>query len=293
VATRQTAANQGTLRSPNNSAARKIPATGVWLAAENTATKPNAAKVAGSRPKAVPSAFPRVAPTKKRGVTSPPLNPPLRQRAVSTSLTSQPQGWAPPSWNAVPSVTASGLPLHPEAEVVLWRGELRQHAERHPGEEGRHPPSRCRLKEAAKGLGHLDVKLCPQTAAQTDQKECRPECGGQRAHPSQAGSRDRRCGESPTHGRPRPRRNLRVRRAGGSGAANALGWGLRSRTLPRQRGVPKIAPKPAAIPARSRGAGRRRKGGKDVVKRRRDRRRSGRPRLRDRPRHHTDGRRCW
>ena len=52
-----------------------VQAIGVWVAPEKTATNPIPANKAIGKGTITDKALPKVAPTKKRGVTSPPLNP--------------------------------------------------------------------------------------------------------------------------------------------------------------------------------------------------------------------------
>lgn len=60
---------------PNNSAAKSAAVRGDLAAAPNTATIPIPARYAGDSGMKILKALPRVAPIKKSGVTSPPLNP--------------------------------------------------------------------------------------------------------------------------------------------------------------------------------------------------------------------------
>ena len=61
-----------------------IAAIGVFAAPAKRATMPMAAKVAGSTPRMAASRVPKVAPTKKMGVTMPPLPPNVRVMQVNS-----------------------------------------------------------------------------------------------------------------------------------------------------------------------------------------------------------------
>ena len=63
------------LSMPKSSIPITVQAIGVWVAPENTATNPIPAKSAMGKGIKTDKALPNVAPTKKSGVTSPPLNP--------------------------------------------------------------------------------------------------------------------------------------------------------------------------------------------------------------------------
>merc|ERR1711865_176565 len=67
----------------------KVHAIGVFAAAENTETRPRAAKSWTSWPKKTPTQLPSAAPMKNRGVTSPPLKPAPSDTVVRNSLISQ------------------------------------------------------------------------------------------------------------------------------------------------------------------------------------------------------------
>jgi len=61
-----------------------VQAIGVWVAPENTATKPIPANKAIGKGTITDKALPNVAPTKKSGVTSPPLNHAPRVNPVNS-----------------------------------------------------------------------------------------------------------------------------------------------------------------------------------------------------------------
>ena len=71
---------------PKSSSAIRLPAMGVLAAPAKTAAKPIAASRDDGRGRMLERALPRVAPMKKRGVTSPPLNPAPRVRVVKANL---------------------------------------------------------------------------------------------------------------------------------------------------------------------------------------------------------------
>ena len=72
---------------PNNSTPIMAHARGVFVAAANTATKPMAVKKPSGNGKNANKALPKAAPTKNKGVTSPPLNPELKVKVVSNNFT--------------------------------------------------------------------------------------------------------------------------------------------------------------------------------------------------------------
>ena len=67
---------------PNNSAPNTAEAIGVLVAPANTATSPNAASQSVGKGRKADKLLPKVAPVKKRGVTSPPLKPAPRVKVV-------------------------------------------------------------------------------------------------------------------------------------------------------------------------------------------------------------------
>src|SRR3972149_11507570 len=94
--TEATAAS-GHIERPNISRAMMPAAMGVLAAPARTATNPRAAKVGGSRSKIWAKRVPDVAPTKKIGVTIPPLPPKLSVTDVNADLTADAyHGTAPP-----------------------------------------------------------------------------------------------------------------------------------------------------------------------------------------------------
>jgi len=66
-----------------------VQARGVLVAPVNTAIKPKPAKRSTGEPLIVAKVFPKVAPIKNKGVTSPPLKPVLNVMAVNKSFQSQ------------------------------------------------------------------------------------------------------------------------------------------------------------------------------------------------------------
>jgi len=70
------------LSMPKSSIPITVQAIGVWVAPENTATNPIPANKAIGKGTTTDKALPNVAPTKKSGVTSPPLNPQPRVNPV-------------------------------------------------------------------------------------------------------------------------------------------------------------------------------------------------------------------
>src|SRR4051794_23986862 len=83
-----------------SSMAMRVQARGVLVAPAKTATKPSAAKRSTGAWRSRARAWPRVAPMKKRGVTSPPLKPEERVTAVKRIFHHQLIGCAPPGWKA-------------------------------------------------------------------------------------------------------------------------------------------------------------------------------------------------
>ena len=71
---------------PNSSIPISKQANGVLVAPANTAMKPIAANSPIGRGTIPKRAFPRVAPIKNNGVTSPPLNPAERVKVVNNNL---------------------------------------------------------------------------------------------------------------------------------------------------------------------------------------------------------------
>src|SRR5438128_11584291 len=74
------------LCAPNNSAPIIVHASGVLVAPANTAIKPSPANKSTGDPLTEASVFPKVAPIKKSGVTSPPLKPVLNVMVVRKSF---------------------------------------------------------------------------------------------------------------------------------------------------------------------------------------------------------------
>ena len=71
---------------PNNSIPISVQAMGVFVAPEKTATKPIPASNAIGKGKNKDNAFPKVAPIKNKGVTSPPLKPTPMVKVVNKIL---------------------------------------------------------------------------------------------------------------------------------------------------------------------------------------------------------------
>ncbi len=71
---------------PNNSIPIIVQAIGVWVAPEKTDTKPTPAKSAIGIGINIDNALPKVAPTKNKGVTSPPLKPAPKVNPVNRIL---------------------------------------------------------------------------------------------------------------------------------------------------------------------------------------------------------------
>ena len=78
---------------PNNSIPITVQAIGVWVAPEKTATNPIPAKRAIGIGITVDNALPKVAPTKNRGVTSPPLKPAPSVKPVNKILRRKSYHW--------------------------------------------------------------------------------------------------------------------------------------------------------------------------------------------------------
>lgn len=83
-AVKQAIATKTPQEAPNSSIPIRVHASGVLVAPEKTATKPIPAKRAIGKGIYKASAFPKVAPIKNKGVTSPPLKPAPRVNEVNS-----------------------------------------------------------------------------------------------------------------------------------------------------------------------------------------------------------------
>ena len=84
---------------------------GVWAAPQKTEMNPSAANNSIGALMPVAKLLPRVAPMKKRGVTSPPLKPEPRVTTVRTNFHNQLHVVTPPAQKADGSVMALGFGL--------------------------------------------------------------------------------------------------------------------------------------------------------------------------------------
>ena len=97
----QASASHGACVAPNNSIPIKVQAMGVFVPPAKTATIPKAAMRSIGAPVIVANEFPNAAPTKKSGVTSPPLNPDPKVIVVNINFQNQLQCPTPPEWKLV------------------------------------------------------------------------------------------------------------------------------------------------------------------------------------------------
>ena len=94
---------------PNTSMARQQDASGLLVQPQNSATMPSAAPRPGASPSSGATAQPKVAPVKKMGTISPPLNPAPSVMLVNSILSRKAYGTACPATAA--AITLAPAPL--------------------------------------------------------------------------------------------------------------------------------------------------------------------------------------